>query len=177
MKTADIPKLISRRSMSNPVSIRLCYLQAFLNDMKDELKLNLSPSFQRDHVWNMQQRIRYVEFILRGGITPPIVFNSPVYYGDYEDNCDLEDELVIVDGLQRLTSILMFLDNKLSVFGNNYLIDFDDQKSILRTQIFYFINDLQTKKELLQWYLEMNEGFVQHSESELNKVREMIKDL
>lgn len=37
--------------------------------MKDQLAagLDLNPDFQRGHVWTLEQRSRFVEYLLRGG--------------------------------------------------------------------------------------------------------------
>jgi len=133
--------------------------------------LNLNPDFQRGHVWNLNQRIRYIEFILQDGETPPIYFNHENWMGSYEG------EMVIVDGKQRLTSLLMFLNNEFPVFKNldkdnigYYRKEFD----WIPNDIIIVINNLKTKKQVLQWYLEMNSGQIQHTDEELDRVRKML---
>jgi hypothetical protein len=37
------------------------------------------------------------------------------------------------------------------------------------------VNDLKTREEVLQWYLDLNSGGVVHTEEELNRVREMLE--
>ena len=37
-----------------------------------EYGLDLNPDFQRAHVWDMEKRVKYVEFILKGGKSNPI---------------------------------------------------------------------------------------------------------
>ena len=37
-------------------------------DNEKEDNLDLNPDFQRGHVWNYDQRVRYLEFIFQGGI-------------------------------------------------------------------------------------------------------------
>jgi hypothetical protein len=39
------------------------------------------------------------------------------------------------------------------------------------------INDLPTKKQVLEWYLQMNKGNVAHTDEELNKVKMMLEDI
>lgn len=92
-----------------------------VNHMLDKLKntieryveehgLNLNPDFQREHVWNMEQRLKYVEFILQGGKSNPIYLNHEGWMKSWNG------EMVIVDGKQRLTSLLMFLNDEFPVF-------------------------------------------------------------
>lgn len=38
------------------------------------------------------------------------------------------------------------------------------------------INDLKTKKEVLQWYVEMNENGTPHTSQEIEKVKTMLKE-
>ena len=45
---------------------------------KKEYNLNLDPDFQRAHVWDLDKRIKYVEFLLKGGKSNPIYFTIRV---------------------------------------------------------------------------------------------------
>ena len=86
-------------------------------------------------------------------------------------------EYVIVDGKQRLTAILMFLDNEFPVFKEMdsdgigyYAREFD----MIPNDVEFIINDLPSRELVLKWYLQMNEGNVAHTEEELDKVRQML---
>jgi len=64
----------------------------------------LDPDFQRGFVWDRDKQSRLIESIL---LRIPL----PVFYVA-EDN---EGRLIVVDGRQRLTTLLHFLDNKLAL--------------------------------------------------------------
>jgi uncharacterized protein with ParB-like and HNH nuclease domain len=129
--------------------------------------LQLCPDFQRGHIWTETQQIRYVEYLLRGGKTGrDIYFNHPGW-----NSCESGD-YVCVDGLQRLTTLLRFVNDEIRVFGSRYS-EFEDNLR-MTNYIIWHINDLQTKKEVLTWYLEMNEGGTPHTKEELDRVRKMI---
>lgn len=82
-----------------------------------------------------------------------------------------------VDGLQRLTAIRKFLNNELSIFGGNYLDDFEDKKVLLRTMSLRInVNNLKTRKEVLQWYLDFNTGGTVHSDEEIERVRKLLNE-
>ena len=155
-------------------NIPLDYLKEQIEkDVADD-GLNLNPDFQRAHVWNMEQRISYVEFLLKGGKSNPIYFNHEGWMRTFKG------EYVIVDGKQRLTSILMFLGNEFPVFKDKdndgigfYAREFD----IIPNDVVFVVNDLPNKKLVLQWYLQMNKGNVAHTKAELNKVECMLKGL
>lgn len=177
LKLKNIPKLIPTGNYE--ADIHLKYLKERTKTFVEEYGLQLDPDFQRCHVWDIDQRIRFVEFILQGGKTNTIYFNQPswmcyVEEGEY-------DEFVIVDGKQRLTSLLMFLDNKFPVFKNldnenigYYAKDFDTFGYV---SINYTINDLKSKKQVYEWYLSMNRGNIAHTEEELQKVENMLTNL
>ena len=137
-----------------------------------DMGLQMNPDFQRGHVWTERQQVAYVEYALRCGVGGrEIFFNHPDWLGDSKRGGDF----VLVDGLQRLTSILKFLNNDLPVFGGNFYRDYTDSLSWV-DHVFYFnVNNLKTREEVLTWYLEMNSGGVVHSEEELERVRLLKK--
>lgn len=160
---------------SSPSHMDLKYMHEVLEHWAGDYGLNLDPDFQRGHVWTEGQQIKFVEYILRGGNTPPLLFNSPAYGGSITKRVDLSEEIVIVDGLQRLTACQKFVAGELEVFGGYTVNDFIDKNSMLRrTCITYVVNHLQTRKEVLRWYLEMNEGHIAHSSEELERIRGLI---
>jgi hypothetical protein len=136
---------------------------------KDAVQLN--PDFQRGHVWSESQQVAFVEFKIKGGMSGSyIYFNHPGWMRSYKG------DFVLVDGLQRLTAVLRFLDNEIPAFGVLFS-EFEDKPNYVGACSFRFaINNLQTRAEVLKWYLELNAGGTPHSERELNKVRRMIKD-
>jgi hypothetical protein len=81
-------------------------------------RLVLEPDFQRGHIWNKQQKIQYIEYVLRcngrneSGLD--IYFNNP----GWED--DWKGDIVLVDGLQRLTAARDFMGDKIPAFGWYY---------------------------------------------------------
>lgn len=154
-------------------------VNTFLDNLEDtirrfvkEYNLNLDPDFQRAHVWDLEKRVKYVEFLLKGGKSNPIYFNC-VNWRSFKPL----GEFVIVDGKQRLTAILMFLNDEFSVFKEMdsdgigyYASEFD----MIPNDVEFIINDLPSRELVLKWYLQMNEGNVAHTEEELNKVRQML---
>ena len=162
----NIEKLTSvgRYQVDTPIK----HLDEKIKDWVDNLGLDFDVDFQRGHVWTEEQQISFVEFILKGGTTTPIYFNHPNWMNSFEG------DFVIVDGKQRLTAILKFLADDLKAFGSK-LSDFENL--YLNTfDIKININDLKTKKEVYNWYLEINSGGTPHTEDELQKVRNLLKD-
>lgn len=172
MKFNDIPQFI--RSGSYEIDVSLDYLERALDGWEEDYGLDLNPDFQRGHIWTEEQQVKYVEFLLRGGVTVRVIyFNSPAF-GDSERG-DLGDTILCVDGLQRLTACRRFLKNEIKVF-NHYYNEFEGSLRITQGLRFN-VNSLKTKKEVLQWYLEFNSGGTVHTEEELNRVRKMLESL
>lgn len=107
-----------------------------ISDMIDDKDIDLSPDFQRNLVWNNFQKSRLIESIL---LRIPL----PMFYFSEDD----EGRITIVDGLQRISTIKDFMDNKFRLRNLEYLNDSCDGR--------YFKDD-GTKKGLdpkyLRWF-------------------------
>jgi hypothetical protein len=174
IEVSSIPQMLQ---YNYAVDWHLDHIEDSLEHYRESYGLDLSPEFQRGHVWTMEQRIKFVEYILKGGkIYAPIIFNSPAFAGHrHHKDSDLDETVIIVDGLQRLTTMRMFMHNEVGVFGGYKLNDFDNPKLITRG--FHFrvaVNTLQTRKELLQFYIELNEGHIAHSSEEIARVKGLL---
>lgn len=131
--------------------------------------LNTHPDFQRGHVWTVQQQIKYIEFLLSGGTSGScLYFNHPGWMNSYEG------DFVLVDGLQRITAITSFLDNKLPVFGT-YRDEYIDKIGPTYPSLQIYINNLKEKSQVLKWYIEMNSGGVVHSDEEIDRVKKLLE--
>ena len=133
----------------------------------EEIGLDLNADFQRGHVWVSPQQIKYVEFLLRGGQSSRLLYFNCVGWMD-----DYKGPFVLVDGKQRLTAVLRFLRNEIPVFGH-LRSEFEGHFPSL-VSLRFNINTLKTRAEVLQWYLDLNEGGVVHSQFELDRVRELL---
>ncbi|MFM5363260.1 DUF262 domain-containing protein [Aeromonas veronii] len=93
------------------------YIEHMLNGYdKDWGGLNLDPDFQRGHVWTPEQRVAFMGGIFRGTVGDSqriIQFNAP--HWDNHHGGDLPNELQIVDGLQRLTTVRMFMAGEFAI--------------------------------------------------------------
>lgn len=172
MKFSDIKMLM--RDGDYEVDVELSRLEAMLREYEEIYKLQLNPDFQRGHVWVESQQIAYVEFFLRGGKTGrKIYFNCPnwiVGNSDYETL-----PMQCVDGLQRITALRRFVNNEIPAFGCYYK-DFEDSPRRSQSVFQININSLDTRLEVLEWYLQMNEGGIAHSEKELDRIRLLIEE-
>ena len=165
MRFQDIPRLTQANYR---IDVPVRYLEEQFAHYEKSYGLELSPDFQRNHVWTEEQQRKYVEFLLRGGRSGrDILFNCVGF-----NHKTAPGKVVCVDGLQRLTACRKFVNNELQAFGL-YCNEFEDKIDLLLTFVFC-INDLPTKKQVLNWYLEINDGGTIHTKEELDKVRNML---
>lgn len=78
----------------------------YLTGIEDDNNDIYIPSYQRNFVWDPQRQSKFIESILLG-IPVPYIFTADV------DNGRLE----VVDGSQRLRTIVNFIDNKLQLLN------------------------------------------------------------
>jgi len=169
MKYSEIPQFT--RMGAYEVNVSLRYL---IHHIESQMEpgaacLDMDPDFQRAHVWSDQQRIKFIEYILKGGRSGRIIYTNCV---GWSGNC--QGPYVLVDGKQRLSACLKFLNNEIPVFGDNFYSDIDKIPHGIGLK--WHVNDLKTRAEVLQWYLDLNTGGVIHTEDELNKVRVLLKE-
>lgn len=170
MRFCDIPQFTSSGRYNVDMSMEFLIKQ--IDMWIEEEGLQLNPDFQRGHVWTGDQQVKYIEHVLRGGRSGRnLYFNCPSwlksnYKGIYRD-------FVCVDGLQRITAIRRFLNNEIAVFGQ-YYTEFEGVTDLVRHGMHVNVNDLQSRKDVLQWYIEMNEGGTPHTKAELARVKRMI---
>jgi len=82
---------------------------SWLRGRKADGSLQISPKFQRRPVWLELERSELIATILSNLPFPEIYIQSVL------DAADGTEQHIVVDGQQRITSILMFIDNEVSL--------------------------------------------------------------
>jgi hypothetical protein len=77
-------------------------------DLAEKGQLNLDPPYQRRSVWSPKDRRYFIDTILNNYPAPPVFLHKTL-----DDNGRATYH--VVDGKQRLQTILMFKDNKLAI--------------------------------------------------------------
>jgi len=165
------------------VSVGVGSLQRTLEAFDRDYGLELNPDFQRGHVWTQTQQTRYVESLLRGAIATTgltIQFNHPAW-----DSIDVQSDdpamphrLQCVDGLQRLTAVLAFMNRQIKAFGMTVddLVGTDFDVGRMNYRIFIAVHAFTTRKELLRYYLDINDGGTPHTQAEIDRVKQLLQD-
>lgn len=167
MKFRDI-KQMTQASYS--VHVSWDYLQDWI-DNQDGISFDLDPPYQRGYVWTEEQKIAYIEYILKGGISGKDIFwNCPGWMSNFKGPLEL------VDGKQRISAVLDFLNNKIKVFGR-FFNEYEDKIRLCGPTFIFHVHDLEDRKAVVQWYLDMNTGGSVHTEKDLQPAYEMMKEL
>lgn len=157
----------------------LNYLEKGLEGFaKDYGACNLIPDFQRGHVWTREQQERFIEALIRGTLPVScmlIQFNCP-HWENHDYRGDLPREVQCVDGLQRLTALRKFLRGEIKAFGMAVDAFKGTRFDVCRPSyaVKFAMHTFQTKVELLQFYLDLNDGGTPHSQAEIARVRAML---
>ncbi len=153
------------------IDVSWSFLRRHIYPKDQRIEINLEPDYQRGHVWSEEQRVAFVEYGLRGGeAARTIVTNCPGWMGDFRGPYEL------VDGLQRITSVLMFLDNRLKAFGH-YLKEYEDRERMntaSEPSFGWHVLNLPTRREVLDLYIRLNSGGTVHSQKEITRVKKLL---
>lgn len=163
------------------VDVQLGHVENFLKSQSADMVsmgglLDLEPDFQRGHVWTDEQRVRYVESLIRGCAPRSILFNCPGWSRGKEPGDIPSHTFQCVDGLQRLTAVRKFMGGELRVFGDVRAVDlkrspFDPSRYTLKVAVYEFSN----RVDLLRFYLDLNSGGTIHAPAEIERVRKMLE--
>lgn len=163
----DIPQFIGDGRYA--IDVMLGDLPHTIEEYEKEYNLDLNPDFQRGHVWTAEQQSAYIEFVLRGGKSGlDLYFNHPTWMNSFEG------QMVCVDGLQRITAIRKFFNDEVPVFGGYVASQIDGVRRSMKYNVRIHINSLPTRKEVLRWYIEFNDGGTPHSKEEIDRVRALM---
>lgn len=121
----------------------------------------VTPEFQRkNNKWTKKMKIKFIENLLKGAKTELMFFRM-------KEHADAQ----IIDGLQRTTAILDFLDGKFKAFGfsckefGGRLGAFADHNLIIKIYTF------DTWEEVGNFYIDMNEN-ITHSKADIQKAKD-----
>jgi hypothetical protein len=164
----DIPQFT--KSGSWQCHFRFKEVWPWIERQREELGgVDLDPDFQRSHVWTEAQQVAWLEFFFRGGRTGRVIyFNHPGWMKGWKGS------LTLVDGKQRLEAIRRFACNEIPIFGSLFR-EYTDRLSISDSSLEIHVNDLKTRREMIQWYIDMNAGGTPHTDGEIQKARELLE--
>jgi hypothetical protein len=164
----DIPKF---PQAYYSITVSIAYLKDTLASWSTrENELILNPEWQRGHIWTEQQQIAFMEYFLKNGTTGrDIFFNCSTWQKGYST------PIYLLDGLQRITAALAFLDNKIPIFGT-YYSEFTDRIRMSEGKFNFHMLCLSSKKDLLKVYIDHNSGGTPHNAEEIARIQQMMDE-
>ena len=118
----------------------------FWGRLKDK-SLNMRPPYQRNPVWQEDQKAYLIDSILRGYPVPELYLQSTVSAAG-------EEQHVVVDGQQRVRACLEFINNEFTLgddsdmYGKHAGLSFDELEEEERKRIFGYKFVIRTLPEL-----------------------------
>lgn len=131
--------------------------------------LILNPEWQRGHVWTRAQQISFMEYFLKGG-----GFGRNLYFNCSSWMDNFNTPIYCLDGLQRITAALAFMNGEIPVFGKK-LSEWGGSLRTVRNNFILNMFKLKSKKELLKVYLDFNSGGTPHDPKEIKRIQEMME--
>ena len=138
----------------------------------DEYPIDPNPDWQRGHVWTPQQQRRFMGHLLEGGEVHPLIVNEGP-----------GGKLVttqLIDGKQRLTAALAWVDGEIAaeLYDGREIrfADLDEaSQTMCSTSIgLRFAMVRLTRQECLELYIRLNRGGTVHTDTEIDRVRELL---
>lgn len=123
--------------------------------------LDLNPAFQRGYVWSQEQKQRFIEYLVSGGMSGRDIFINATNWDNKKDV-----NMVLVDGKQRLSAIMDFINGVFPIYNNVFVSDlrYRDRANI---RIKININNIEDYADIVRWYISMNTGGSIHTEDDL----------
>lgn len=145
---------------------------------KRENKLQLRPSYQRGLVWDNDRKRLLVDSVLRGKYIPEILIGQPE---------DLMYEESVIDGQQRINTVLDFMENKIkiksdTIIDNNKLdgFTFDELPENLKERVkAYCLNVVRingSKEEIEDMFRRLQGGIALNKVETRHSIGGKIKD-
>lgn len=136
----------------DPSKIRITTKNFTIRELYNQItekELDLAPDFQRSFVWEHRRQVRLIESLLLGIPLPAFYFNQ-----------DSQGAFQVIDGVQRLTTVKLFMSNVLTLQDTHleYLkhmqgltydtLDAPIRRSFAGTQIVAHVIEPQTPDEV-----------------------------
>lgn len=178
-RTVEVGPGIGLRPMQNAVHVHYETVDYPMDGLEEivsrpEDPWNLDPDYQRGHVWTPRQRSLFLGNFLVHQRMPLVFINC----GDKNEHSRFE----IVDGKQRITSILLFTRGEIPAFlpvGPEEALDarpvwwrdFDEVDRRCAPWLHCARVYLPTRAAVLAFYINLNAAGKAHTDEEIDRVR------
>jgi hypothetical protein len=136
--------------------------------------IDTNPPYQRGHVWTNDQRSAFLGHWLQGGAVPTLWIWEPPLAKEAAGLARPE----LIDGKQRLSALLMWWHGEISanVDGRMIIVGDTDKRFRFHHAIHLTFVRLDSRADVLRFYLRLNGGGTPHSPDELARVRALLDE-
>jgi hypothetical protein len=148
-----------------------------LRENLDLYKTNMCPNYQRDYVWNIEQKQNFVGAFLENCKSIPPIWMNWVSIDHNRSHSE------VVDGKQRINACLNWLDGDFeAICPCGETVAFKDLNKVdirnINMSVTFVWNFVELSDiDVMKYYLKLNSGGTVHSADDLNKVKNMIDNL
>lgn len=163
-----IRELHSFRSREHAIMVG-SYIHWFKNN-----DLDLNPSYQRPYVWTQKEQDEFMTTLITG-------FPCGVIAIAVDSKFNESHWVEVIDGKQRLTTIMKFWNNEIGIPMPNGSRLFWDEMGRHEQRAFENLSlpalglDECSKKDRLEYFLKLNFAGMPQSQEHMNRVLEMYK--
>ncbi len=151
-------------------------LSILMKQYKEFGGIDLNPEYQRDHVWDLENKIKLIDSIFNNVDIGKFLLISRTFENGKQSGNFYE----VVDGKQRITALLEFYENRFQYNGYYYkdLCNEDQRHFTNYTVGVMMLDEKQINEELiLKYFLMVNIGGIPQDEGHIKKVEERYKTL
>jgi hypothetical protein len=132
--------------------------------------IDFDPFYQRDYVWNIDDKIALIDSIFNAADIGKFVFAETGKYSPY---------LEIIDGKQRMRAILDFFERKFQYNGYYFHeLSVRDQRCFRSHQITYAqLHQSATSKQKLSYFILLNSTGHDVGVEHINNMKAMLKSM
>ena len=135
--------------------------------------IDVEPDYQRGYVWEIEDKEKLIESIFDNADIGKFV----LVHLDTEEWLEKDVSYEILDGKQRLTTLVEFFENRFSYKGKYYNdLDFIDRHTFLNHQISIGKLENVDKKTIYRQFLRLNRTGKPMSSSQIEKVEKLLSE-
>ena len=153
-----IIEIVEEANFTTNGDIRLNYLQQDISAIIHyyySSGINMNPVYQREYVWDNNDKESLLESIFMNAEIGKVIFNR---YSDYR-YIQTGYSTEVVDGKQRISTIVDFFENRFSYRGKFYNdLSKKDRLTFLRTPLGVAILENVRYKDVLRTFIMVNRG-------------------
>jgi hypothetical protein len=133
--------------------------------------IDMNPDYQRGYVWDLEDKLKLIDTIFKDGKIGLFVLNKLPYK-------DVGPSAEIVDGKQRLTAIIEFMEDKFVYQGYKWSeLHFGDREKLNSHLVELAELNEANKETILKTFLKINRTGKPMDPSHLDKIEKMLESL